>query len=92
MSWVSALLSVGSLVLGGLLVWAYGATQRQLGRTESAKEETDEDLERMSIMAEALGKPVDSNPLSLAERLRVRLRLQRGDDTAPLPSSESEDD
>ena len=87
-----AWLSVGlaGVVLGLTLVWLYARSEYRRGKLQAEKERERDDLTRLGVMAEHIGRPVVSDPHALAARWLRRLRNNAGD-ADPPPVSDADD-
>ena len=86
-------LSVGlaAVVVGLGIIWLYARSEYRRGKLQAEKERDADDLERMARVAQALGRPVVSDPRALARRWLRRMPESEGSDVSDLPHSDNVD-
>jgi hypothetical protein len=86
-------LSVGlaAVVVGLGIIWLYARSEYRRGKLQAEKERDADDLERMARVAQALGRPVVSDPRALARRWLRRMPESEGSDVPDLPHSDNVD-
>jgi len=87
--WLSAGLVV--VVVGLGIIWLYARSEYRRGKLQAEKERDANDLERMARVAQALGRPVVSDPRALARRWMRRMPDPEGSDISDLPHSNDGD-
>ena len=86
-------LSVGlaAVVVGLGIIWLYARSEYRRGKLQAEKERDADDLERMARIAQALGRPVVSDPRALARRWMRRMSESESSDVPGVSSSDDGD-
>ena len=87
--WLSA--GLAAVVVGLAIIWLYARSEYRRGRLQAEKERDANDLERMARVAQALGRPVVSDPRAIARRWLRRMPESEGSDVPVVSSSDDGD-